>query len=310
MSNPKRHHYLPEFYLKKFAYGNKFWVYDREKDEYRLQTPKNTAVQGYYYSYIDEAGNRNTEIEEILSYIEGETKPIIENVHNNKAINRDEKNILAIFVSLLKLRVPEFEKTYNEATEKTIKKIMKFYFLNEDMAKELIKKTEEKRNIKLEVDPKDLIDIVQNEKYNLQFDRIHSLQALLQNSQKFSSYFLEMDWMILKASKGFQFITSDDPFVLVPPKDYSPYQYWGVGFLTKGSRKIVPLSSKTCLVLCDKGDSITYENVSKKDVESINAIIAFNCDRFVISRNLRNLKKLVNFTKINQWKVGSRVHVG
>lgn len=58
MSNPKRHHYLPAFYLDGFCRDGVLCVFDRERHEYRIQQPKDTAVQGYYYAVTDNDGNR------------------------------------------------------------------------------------------------------------------------------------------------------------------------------------------------------------------------------------------------------------
>ena len=71
MSSPKRHHYLPDFYLQSFCGNGFIWVYDRELREYRKQTPINTAVKSNYYAFRDENGVRNNEIEAILPGLKG-----------------------------------------------------------------------------------------------------------------------------------------------------------------------------------------------------------------------------------------------
>jgi len=66
MAAPKRHHYLPRFYLKRFAQAGKLWVYDRQEDKYRHQTPQNTAVIGNYYSFTTPTGEKNTDLEGVV----------------------------------------------------------------------------------------------------------------------------------------------------------------------------------------------------------------------------------------------------
>ncbi len=56
--SPKRHHFIPKRYLEGFCRDGFLSVYDREKGEYRRQTPKNTALQTHYYSLEDEHGRR------------------------------------------------------------------------------------------------------------------------------------------------------------------------------------------------------------------------------------------------------------
>ena len=97
MSTPKRHHYLPQFYLENFCQNDGFWVFDREKNEFRQQTPKNTALKSHYYSAEDQDGAKHTEIELLLSRIEGHAKLVIAKLHARDTISKDEKKELAIW---------------------------------------------------------------------------------------------------------------------------------------------------------------------------------------------------------------------
>ena len=90
MTLPKRHHYLPQFYLKGFCRNEHLWVYDREKNEIRRQTPINTAIQTHYYSFENKDGEKNTEIESFLSEIEGLTKPILGKISNKLDISTED----------------------------------------------------------------------------------------------------------------------------------------------------------------------------------------------------------------------------
>ena len=60
-------------YLRGFAGGERVWVYDREKSEYREQGIADTAVQRDYYAVIDASGAKNRDFEGILAGIEGNT---------------------------------------------------------------------------------------------------------------------------------------------------------------------------------------------------------------------------------------------
>lgn len=62
-----RCHYLPQFYLKYFlSRDNKLWVYDRNLNEYREQTPKATGVKKGYYKYKGKDGKMHNDIEELF----------------------------------------------------------------------------------------------------------------------------------------------------------------------------------------------------------------------------------------------------
>src|SRR3972149_6577246 len=101
MPTPKRHHYLPQFYLEGFCRDDLLWVYDRDEKEYRQQTPQNTAVQKYYYSFENDNGERDAEVEGLLSLVETYTKPIIDKINNRESIDGNEKETLSIFIGFL-----------------------------------------------------------------------------------------------------------------------------------------------------------------------------------------------------------------
>ena len=78
-------------------------------------------MQSHYYSFEDEKGNKNTDIECGLSKIEGETRPIISKLNNCEQITDKEKGILSVFIAFLMNRVPDFEKSVNVVNEHLVK---------------------------------------------------------------------------------------------------------------------------------------------------------------------------------------------
>jgi hypothetical protein len=49
LSGPQKHHYLPEFYLKRFARGGKIWVYDRKRDDLSERRPETVGLRKNLY---------------------------------------------------------------------------------------------------------------------------------------------------------------------------------------------------------------------------------------------------------------------
>lgn len=304
MNEPKRHHYLPKFYLKNFCENDFLWVYDRYNNKYRQQTPINTAVKKKYYTATGIDGIPHNEVETVLANIESKAKHIIEKIDRKKSIDLEEKCILAIFIAFLYVRVPEFEMEINELTEKFLKRNNKLAIPNEKEAEIIIKQfanTKDQENLS----PKKMLDFVRNENYRIKFSREHSLSLMYSLASELPLIFIQMDWQFWYSSKNSLFITSDNPLVVARPQNYNgPY---GIG--TKGAKKLVPLNQKVCLVMCDKGESVINRQVSSKDVRSINGLIALECNRFLISKDKSLLERLVKISKINKWRKKSRVQL-
>lgn len=306
MGTPKRHHYLPQFYLERFCRDKILQTFDRKSGLYKGQAPKNTAIIGQYYTFIDKNGNKDTAIETFLSQVEGWAKPIIDKTDNGACINDEEKSNLSLFLSLLYVRVPEFENLLNEVSDKLIKKIIKHECTTEEQAKAILK-GQEQSGEQLQVTANDLVEFVQNEQYSITVSRDESLRQMLSLSKEIAAYLSLMDWLFIQSEPNTSFITTDNPFTLVPPQNYNGYS--GIGIITKGAIKVVPLSRKTCLTILDSGNSINYKKVSINEVKSINCTVAGNCDRFIFGRDEALVKSIVKTTRIDQLEKQGRVQI-
>jgi hypothetical protein len=70
---PKLHHYVPQFYLKRFANANgKLWVWDKLKDAIFQTNPKNVAAENNFYwmQELADAGHDPNALEKQLSVLE------------------------------------------------------------------------------------------------------------------------------------------------------------------------------------------------------------------------------------------------
>lgn len=302
-SKPKKHHYLSKMYLEYFCQNGSFWVFDRIKNEYRKQTPLRTTVIKGFYSIEEDSGNKNINVENFLSEIEGFTKPILEKINNLEEISFDEKSLLSLFIAIQKFRVPYFKKVVNEFNEKMTKTILKDLYSSEEVVKNLLKKQEERTGKTIKISAKKLIDFVQSDRYCIETHRNESIFMMLTLCEKFSNFFRQMDWIFLISPDDSSFLTSDNPFIFIS----SPLENNLISrenkYFIPGARKLIPMSNSICLLMLDKGTNIKYKQIHRNSVQKINLIITENCDRFVICRDKKLLEYLVKKTNlINQTK--------
>lgn len=308
MSTPKRHHYLPRFYLKGFSKDNMLFVFDRELNKYRKQSPKDTAVKSYYYALKDDEGKKNLEMEAFLSQIEGSAKPIIERLENGETISEEDKKILSIFVSFLMNRVPDFEESVNKMHESIIKKMSNMMFQDEERAESVIDKYEQDTGKKMDVSPKELVDFKKNIPVKYKIHRNVSLAAMFEVSLDLAQCFNQMDWRLLHAPHITSFITTDNPFILLPPANHKS-RFYGTGIAMRGTKKIVPLTQSLCLVMLDRGTLTVHKDIDIEMAKEINLDIACFSDRFVIGREESLVREMVKIAKLDQWKYKGRLKV-
>lgn len=107
--NPtKKQHYLPQFYLKRFADSNgSLYYYDKRIDY--ISSPKSYSSVGYkHYFYAAVTGvadDISQHVEQWLKTYEDiiskELTGVIEKILNNDPISEDDKYILAAFMCML-----------------------------------------------------------------------------------------------------------------------------------------------------------------------------------------------------------------
>lgn len=308
MSTPKRHHYLPEFYLKGFRRDKVLFIYDRELNEYREQSPKDTAVKSHYYALEDDEGKKNLEIESFLSKIEGDAKPIIDKLERGEDISEEEKESLSVFISFLMNRVPDFEESENKMLEKIIEKASNMMFQDEERAKSIMEQHERDTGKKMDVTPEELVNFHKNVPHKYKIHRNVSLTTMLDVSLQIAHYFKQMDWLLFHTPDISSFITTDNPFVLLAPTNHKS-GFYGTGIAMRGARKIVPLTQSMCLVMRDHGTSTVHKDIDREVVKETNLQIAYFSDRFVIGRDKALVKRNVKRAKLNQWKYKGRLRV-
>lgn len=306
-NQPKRHHYIPQFYLKYFSQDqNNLWVFDRVKKEYRLQGTRKIASENKFYTYTVKGKEEN--LEDLFGQIEGLAKPILDKLLNKEEITMQEKADFSMFLGALRVRIPDFKKWTEESGEKMYKKFNKLTFSNREYVEKMIKKSGKKVS-EQEID--ELMDFATDEsRYDVKFPPGYWLGTMLRLSLDIADIFIDSNWDLYHFDKKYALLTSDNPVVLVPPKNYDPF--YGFGLATVGTVKVIPLSSNVCLVTKEltKTPEIVHKDSTEKDLSRwFNRIVATNSDRFVFSPEKGKLEKLVKDTKIDTYLRVQRVVV-
>lgn len=110
MNQPRRHHFVPRFYLEGFCAVNAqgLAVYDRVRNAYRAQRPLEVAHRRDYYAYEDELGNRFFDIEVVLGEMEAVASRSIRRVDNSDELTDNDRMVLATYVAFQYTRTPAY----------------------------------------------------------------------------------------------------------------------------------------------------------------------------------------------------------
>lgn len=310
MVTKKIQHYIPKFYLKGFSENGYIYAYDRIKNSYKKQSIKSTACVEDYYTARKLDGSKNKEIEDFFNMFETRAKYVIEKIEKQERINEEDKVYLSLFVSYLRVRVPEFEKFFNESGKKILGKHIDEIMINPELMRHIIKNYENDTGKKIEYSAEELINSVGS--YEIKIPKEYRLQSMLDFGYEQGILIFNMDWLVQCAHKESSFITSDNSFILFSQdfnNDSKP-----IGLITPKTHKVIPLTHKSILIIGDvHGRTSIFEyikeNLTKEGTRLVNEIIAINCDRFIFAKDEPLLRKIVSTTNIDKIRVSSRAQV-
>jgi hypothetical protein len=109
MSVPLRHHFVPRFYLERFAEVHRVHVRRRDGVSFASATT-NVAVECGFYDLYDAEGQRSTSVEDVLSDIEGAGAAAFQHIDEaGSPPERDSRlrNAMCVFMAVQFTRTPE-----------------------------------------------------------------------------------------------------------------------------------------------------------------------------------------------------------
>lgn len=279
MPNPKRHHYLPRFYLKRFAAHDLLWVYDRQQQRLRHEHPNSIAVERYYYSLTNGDGTKDHLVEEWLAKVEGFASPVFDKIENRKSILPEERFFLSLFLGVLYCRVPRHEREMNEILTGESRTLLRRNLLDPFTAKSFTSGT-----------PAELLSYVESEKYGLKFDRDFVIAGLAECGRELGKFIFIADWTVLHAESCASFATCDVPFGII---DADRLDH-PVGVASPEALKVVPLSSRTALMFNGAGAGVQLQRRKARagEVRRINLTVLRETETYAIARDEQHLRSL------------------
>lgn len=305
----RRHHYLPQMYLRGFAdEAELVWVFDRQDNTYVHQGILNTAVKKDFYTFVGPDGQRTDAVETMMANIvEAPMKRIIGKLDKrNLTWEGEDRAILALFVALLRTRNPAFDRGQNEFTEQFHRWWAKATHSSPEAVEESLREYQEKTGEDMtDVSAREVFEMIRDDQYEIKNPRQNNIKMMMSLALEIAQAVFRLNWEVLSAPKGMAFVTCDNPFTVVPPPNFDG-TLGGYGILTPGASTVVPLSGRTAICFFGEGEQIRGAVVRKDFLRNVNVVVAANSERFVIARDEPLLRSIVRKGKLDQWRPGPR----
>jgi len=282
MNRPRRHHFVPRFYLDGFCADDArtLAVYDRVRNMYRAQHPTELAHRRDYYAYEDEQGELVFDIEVGLGQVETAAALAIRRVDGGEELTADDRLVLATYTAFQFARTPAYAAW-----------IAAFRKNWTDEARQMLEGT-----IPEAPDPR--------------VGRGAALGEMLRHAPRFAEVFLRLNWTIWRReSERSSFVTTDSPVSLVQAGQREANIYQGTGILSPDAITVLPLSQATALAMSGIGDRVGNRPLTRDQVRRVNLAVVNQAHGFVFGRDMTLIQNLVQTTGIDQrqWQPPLRV---
>ena len=300
----KDQHFVPRFYLKRFALKGQLQVFDvRAK---RIAKPRpygSVCYQKFFYAVETEVEDEISDaFETLFSQIENVTAKalpgIIDRAHALQ-LTIDDQDTLAYFMNVQRLRTHYFR----ELLEKNVSERMKWiYSVRATLApgfRDLLRRAAEDIEEKVSDEQKEeVIQLVKSGEYNFRFDNSIHLNCIdEQKVNEARDRQLAKRWRIIFAEEPHHFITSDNPVV-----DWIPTTKPLFGQTLMEGEYLFALTPK---ILIETGypDSVnreqqpvghlSYHTANGKGVSRFNSMLTNRAHKFLYARQRDEFERLL-----------------
>jgi hypothetical protein len=284
-------HTVPACYLENFADNDGFvWVLDT-KDKIFDVKPKKILFENHFYRITLKNGEKSLLIEDILANVEDAYILIFRNkIEKNLSLTDDERARVAIFVAALYLRTSPYRERLRGAFGTLRSRVedwkRQFETMGGESKKAMTASPSSGKDESISIDDLD--------KYLGNFNEHHSVHIIKQLPE-IAQIIFSMKWCIWRDANS-NFVTSDDPVVLLRPesiKKYGPNVIGSrPGLLYKDTELTLPLSKDRLLLTGWNLNENSYMDVPDDIVQKINhRTITGSSDR-VITRSQKDAEAI------------------
>lgn len=118
MTEPRRHHFIPNFYLRRFAHKKQVRVYERLTGRIRQTNTNNACVQTGFYDLEGLGIQERDAAENAFASLESEARTLFDDVIRLiPPLGSQSRLAFALFMATLKVRTPEYFDTHDVISE-------------------------------------------------------------------------------------------------------------------------------------------------------------------------------------------------
>lgn len=269
---PRKHHYVPNFYLAGFTKSEsdngELYVLDQAQRRQWKSTPANTARQTDYYAINAKPGSDEMVVEKLLGDIEGKCSVVIKwLIEHRKLPDGQDLDVLLNFVALMAVRVPAIRNTISNFTDEVLKALSRTMVASEHGWKQFMQANDgvEAANGVTHEEMKKFID---SDDYTIDLEQSWHVGTMLQMGSVLVPVLAERSWSVWIANEDApDLICSDRPVCLRwrSPQPFPP------GFGHKNTVVTIPIGKRIAIAGQFEEPPLTFM-MDAEDVGTVNRL--------------------------------------
>lgn len=289
----KRHHFVPRFFLDRFAEQGWLTQLDKRSGQPQKVRADKAASKTRFYRFSNDEGEVSNVIEGVFGMAEDDAAPALLRLEETGDLTDHDRASVATFLAYQWSRTPTARRRGERAGEDIRLGGLAHEIGNAGAFQEKIRQATESGVGDLPTTPDAIEDLRQTMIGQLRAGQVTSKDPdggfttglLIQAAHDIASeMFLAMEWTLLRSPADSPFITSDVGIVVVDP---SPAHPWSppTPLSSPDAQTFVPISSNYCLVLTSGGPTLEIVDATKSRVDEINLRIYGWADRFIYGKS-------------------------
>jgi hypothetical protein len=289
----RRHHFLPQCYLKGFGQPRKrgkihnVVVFDRDGKQFTSNI-LNVAVKRDF-NRIEIQGKAPDFFELAMADFEGALAPALERIiAAGNLRNTEDRATLLNFIGLISIRNPRHRETFRDFNEQVLGAVMDLATATKERWEGQIKRAQEAGYLKKakDISYEEMRDFVRKKEYRIELRTEFHIATEMKSFDTVLQTLFRRKWVAFTPpSKSSGFITSDHPVCLMFSDPNKRGGFYGPGHGLAGTEIIFPIGRRLAAVgafeLDDGEMALTEEGVA-----GINGALVAYADRQVYARDV------------------------
>lgn len=247
----RRHHYVPQFYLKGFTAERRkkrqLVVFDG-KDRKSYTTAIDNVGLERDFNRVEIEGLEADAFEKVMASFEGQVAPALDRIIAAGAIQSDEDRFALVnLICALSLRNPRLRETIRDFHERVAKQMLGLMLQTPERWAAQLEKIRQNGSVKdpASVSHEDMKKFARGDKWKVTVPTGRHIQLELQTFEKLLPFFLKRNWLVVRAPKNSGgFVTSDHPVVLTWSDPEMRRGFYPPGFGLRGTAVLFPVCTR------------------------------------------------------------------